>query len=57
MAYPRPARRPGRHLDTSTVPGRLARYWNPATFAETMLVVCLVLVLWPATITNPKRPP
>ena len=48
-AYPERARRPGRHLDTSTWGGRVARWLNPQSFLETMLVVCLVLLLWPAS--------
>jgi len=49
MTYPEQVRCPGRHLDTSTWSGRLARWINPTAFLETMLVVTLVLILWPTT--------
>jgi signal peptidase len=49
LTYPEQVGRPGRHLDTSTWSGRLVRWINPTAFLETMLVVTLVLILWPAT--------
>ena len=39
----------GRHVDISGVAGRLTRRLNPTAFTQSMLIVCLALVIWPAT--------
>lgn len=40
---------PGRHVDAPAAETWLVRRLNPTAFAQTMLVICLALVLWPAT--------
>ncbi len=40
---------PGRHVDASSRSGWLIRRLDAATFVQTMLVVCLILVIWPTT--------
>ena len=40
----------GRHLDPSRPVDWLTRHLNPAGFLQWMLVICLALVLWPATL-------
>ena len=39
---------PGRHVDVTSVAGRVTRRLDPAAFLQTMLIICLILVLWPA---------
>lgn len=39
---------PGRHVDESSPAGWLARRINPLSFLQTMLIVCLALVVWPS---------
>lgn len=38
----------GRHIQGRTLGGWISRHFNPAEFAQWMLVICLALVLWPA---------
>ncbi len=40
---------PGRHVDTSSRAAQLTRRLNAAAFFQTMLVVCLILIIWPST--------
>lgn len=44
-----PENLPGRHVDTSRPIDWLTRHINPSAFLQWMLVICLALVLWPAT--------
>jgi signal peptidase I len=39
----------GRHVDVSDVAGRITRRLNPTAFAQTMIIVCLALIVWPAS--------
>lgn len=41
---------PGRHLDGRAINDRIARRLNPAGFLQWMVVVCVALALWPATL-------
>lgn len=38
----------GRHVDVSTAAGWLTKRLNPAAFVQTMLIICLLLIIWPA---------
>lgn len=38
-----------RHVDTASAAGRLTKHINPSAFLQWMLVICLALMLWPAT--------
>jgi len=38
----------GRHVDVSNAAGWLTQRLNPPALVQTMLIVCLILVLWPA---------
>ena len=50
LALPRVrAELPGRHVNTSSRAARLTRRLNAAAFLQTMLVVCLILIIWPST--------
>ena len=40
---------PGRHVDTTATASWLIRRLDPAAFVQTMLVVCLILLVWPAS--------
>jgi len=40
----------GRHLDVSKTAGRLARRLDPTAFVQTMLILCLVLLIWPTSL-------
>ena len=40
----------GRHIDTSRPVDWMTRHLNPAGFVTWMIVICLGLVLWPATL-------
>ncbi len=40
---------PGRHIDPGSVAGRVTQRLDPVAFFQSMLVVCLLLVLWPAS--------
>lgn len=44
-----PERASGRHVDTSSVAGRLTRSFSAVGFVQWMVVVCLALVLWPSS--------
>ena len=39
----------GRHVEVTNVAGRLTQRTTSTAFVQTMLVVCLVLVIWPAS--------
>ena len=50
IALPRVrAHLPGRHVNTTSRATRLVRQLNAAAFLQTMLVVCLIFVIWPST--------
>ena len=40
--------RPGRHVDASSAGAWLTQRLNPSAFVQTMLIICLILMLWPA---------
>lgn len=41
---------PGRHLDVSKAAIRVARRLDPTAFAQTMLILCLVILIWPTSL-------
>jgi len=41
--------KPGHHIDTTSVARWLTQRIRPVSFAQTMLVICLVFVIWPAS--------
>jgi len=41
---------PGRHVDPSSPVGRITKRLNPTAFAQIMMIICLVLIIWPTSL-------